>query len=133
MLSSVDMYMNAPSYFEIHADDPKRAVEFYKAVFGWTFSQAEGLPIEYWRIETEGPRGGLLARPMKAPTPDRGSNAFVCSMEVKDFEATAKTISDSGGKVAMPKFAVPGVCWQGYFIDPEGNTFGVFQPDATAK
>jgi uncharacterized protein len=35
--------------------------------------------------------------------------------------------------VAMEKFAVPGVCWQGYFIDPDGNTFGLFQPDPQAK
>jgi len=27
---------------------------------------------------------------------------------------------------------VPGVCWQGYFLDTEGNTFGVFQPDSSA-
>jgi predicted enzyme related to lactoylglutathione lyase len=39
----------------------------------------------------------------------------------------------AGDRVALPKFAVPGVCWHGYFIDPDGNTFGVFQPDSTAK
>jgi uncharacterized protein len=33
----------------------------------------------------------------------------------------------------LPKFAVPGVCWQGYFIDTEGNTFGIFQPDPAAR
>jgi len=33
----------------------------------------------------------------------------------------------------MPKFAVPGTCWQGYFVDPQGNTFGIFQPDPNAK
>jgi hypothetical protein len=37
-----------------------------------------------------------------------------------------------GGAVALPKFAVPKVCWQGYFLDSEGNTFGIFQPDASA-
>ena len=52
--------MNAPSYFEIQADDPGRAVEFYRTIFGWTFTRAEELPIEYWRIQTDGPRGGLL-------------------------------------------------------------------------
>ncbi|HEU4415091.1 MAG TPA: VOC family protein, partial [Candidatus Angelobacter sp.] len=51
--------MNAPSYFEIQADDPGRAVAFYREIFGWTFTRVEGLPVEYWRIETEGPRGGL--------------------------------------------------------------------------
>jgi uncharacterized protein len=124
--------MNSPSYFEIQADDLARASEFYKAVFGWTFTRAEGLPIEYWRIETDGPRGGLLPRPAKAPAAEQGANAFVCSMEVTDFEAIAKKIGDCGGRIALPKFAVPGVCWQGYFRDTEGNTFGIFQPDATA-
>jgi predicted enzyme related to lactoylglutathione lyase len=124
--------MNAPSYFEIQADDPGRAVSFYRAIFGWTFVRAEGLPVEYWRIETEGPRGGLLKRPAKTP-PEHGTNAFVCSMEVADFDATAAKVLGAGGKVALPKFAVPGVCWQGYFIDTEGNTFGIFQPDPGAK
>jgi uncharacterized protein len=125
--------MNGPAYFEIQADDLLRAVEFYGAVFGWTFIQVEGLPVEYWRIETDGPRGGLLPRPAKAPASEQGANAFVCSMEVADYDPIAKKILDSGGRVALPKFAVAGVCWQGYFLDLEGNTFGIFEPDPKAK
>ena len=125
--------MNAPSYFEIQADDPSRAVRFYSEVFSWKFDKIEGLPIEYWRIETEGPRGGLLKRPAKTPPPEHGTNAFVCSMEVANFDAIATRILSAGGQVALPKFAVPGVCWQGYFIDTESNTFGIFQPDAAAR
>lgn len=33
---------------------------------------------------------------------------------------------------ALPKFAVPKTCWQGYFVDTEGNTFGIFEVDANA-
>jgi predicted enzyme related to lactoylglutathione lyase len=125
--------MNAPSYFEIQADDTSRAVRFYREVFGWTFTRAEGLPVEYWRIETAGPRGGLLKRPAKTPPPEHGTNAFVCSMEVASFDATAAKVIAAGGRIALPKFAVPGVCWQGYFLDMEGNTFGIFQPDVAAR
>jgi uncharacterized protein len=125
--------MNAPSYFEIQADDTNRASRFYQQLFGWKFQQIPGLPVEYWRIETEGPRGGLLKRPAKTPPPEHGTNAFVCSMEVANFDETAGKIAKQGGIVALPKFAVPGVCWQGYFIDTEGNTFGIFQPDTAAK
>ena len=124
--------MNGPSYFEIQADDLNRAIEFYRAVFDWTFTRVEGLPIEYWRIETDGPRGGLLPRPAKAPAVQQGTNAFVCSIEVPDFDAIAKKITDNDGRVALPKFAVAGVCWQAYFLDTEGNTFGIFQPDTNA-
>ncbi|MGC2744725.1 MAG: VOC family protein [Candidatus Angelobacter sp.] len=125
--------MNAPAYFEIQADDPSRVVTFYCEIFGWTFTRAEGLPVEYWRIETEGLRGGLLKRPAKTPPLQHGTNAFVCSMEVENFDAMAARILSAGGKIALPKFAVPGVCWQGYFIDIEGNTFGIFQADPAAK
>ena len=125
--------MNGPSYFEIQADDTQRALQFYETVFGWKFAKAEGLPIEYWRIQTSVVRGGLLKRPVPAPPPQSGTNAFVCSMEVEDFDAVAQKIVNSGGKVALPKFAVPGTCWQGYFIDSEGNTFGLFQADEQAK
>lgn len=54
--------MNGPSYFEIQADDVARAVNFYTAVFGWVFTKAEGLPVEYWRIATNTSMGGILQR-----------------------------------------------------------------------
>lgn len=120
--------MNA--YVEIQADDPKRAIDFYSKIFGWKFTRVEGLPIPYWSIDGG---GGLLQRPAKTPPPMHGTNAFVCSFEVAHFDAAAKTITELGGIVAMPKFAVPKKCWQGYFVDLEGNTFGIFEVDANAK
>ena len=119
-------------YFEIQVDEPRRAIHFYSQVFGWKFSEVVGAPVAYWTIETGGSRGGLLIRPAKKPPGQCGMNAFVCSLEVEDFDASAKTILDLGGIVALPKFAVPKTCWQGYFVDPEGNTFGIFQVDANA-
>ena len=125
--------MNGPSYFEIQADDISRAKDFYGEIFDWKFAKAVGLPVEYWSIETSGPRGGLLKRPAPVPPEKSGTNAFVCSMEIKDFDVVAEKILALGGRVALPKFAVPGKCWQGYFIDTEGNTFGLFEVDAEAK
>ena len=119
-------------YFEIQADDTKRAIDFYSGVFGWKFSEVKGLPIPYWTIETGGSRGGLLKRPAPAPPPGSATNAFVCSLEVEKFDATEKQILQQGGIVALPKFAVPKTCWQGYFVDTEGNTFGIFEVDPNA-
>ncbi len=123
---------NGKVYFEIHADDPKRASDFYTAIFGWKFFEVPGLPVAYWRIETGGSRGGLLKRPTMMPPPHCGANAFVCSFEVANFDAAADKISKLGGSVALAKFPVKGVCWQGYFLDLEGNTFGIFQADKNA-
>ncbi len=126
--------MNGHLYFEIHADDLSRAAGFYAAVFGWHIHKAnENLPVEYRRIETGGAAGGLLKRPSDTPPAGCGVNAFVCSIEVESFDKTAETILNNGGTTALPKFAVPGVCWQGYFTDTEGNMFGIFQVDEHAS
>jgi uncharacterized protein len=120
-------------YFEIQADDVNRASGFYTAVFGWRFSEVEGLSIPYWHIETgSGSEGGLLKRPAERPPAQCGTNAFVCSFEVDDFDRKSAKILSLGGVVAVPKFCVPGKCWQGYFIDTEGNTFGIFEVDEEA-
>ncbi len=119
-------------YFEIQADNPKRAINFYSAIFGWTFTEVPGLPVPYWQIQTTEGWGGLLKRPAKTPPPECGTNAFVCSFEVKSFDDTAQRILQLGAIVALPKFPVPGKCWQGYFLDTEANTFGIFEVDLNA-
>jgi len=120
-------------YFEIQADDLEKARDFYSEVFGWKFVREENFPIEYWRIEMAGIYGGLLKRPVPIPPPPSGTNAYVCSMDVENFDQTADKILKKGGIVALEKFAVPGRCWQGYFLDLDGNTFGIFQVDEEAK
>jgi uncharacterized protein len=124
--------MNNVMYFEIQVDDPKIAKEFYSEVFGWKFTRQEGLPIEYYQIATEGINGGLLKRPAPVPSSQSGTNAYVCSMQVESFDETAAKILRIGGQVALEKFAIPGKCWQGYFIDTQGNTFGIFEVDEQA-
>ena len=119
-------------YFEIQTDDLERASNFYGEIFDWEFSKNPHAPVEYLRIETGGSAGGMLKRPSKTPPPECGTNAWVCSIEVDDFDGTAKTILENGGKVVMEKFPIPGVCWQGYFLDTEGNTFGLFEADEEA-
>ena len=119
-------------FFEIQADDVQRATKFYTTVFDWKMNRNPGVPIEYYDIETGDSRGGLLQRPVQAPSLEQGTNAFVCSLEVDNFDATAAKIMSNGGQVALEKFPVVGRCWQGYFIDTEGNTFGIFEVDEKA-
>ena len=102
-------------------------------MFGWTFERDSTLPIEYWRASTAGMNGAILERLTPAPPVQSGTNAFVCSIQVASFDETADAIIRQGGQVALPKFAVPGKCWQGYFIDLDGNTFGLFEVDSSAR
>ncbi|HEY2349732.1 MAG TPA: VOC family protein [Puia sp.] len=124
--------MNTIGFFEIQSSDPSRELTFYKAIFGWNFIKEESVPIEYYRIETNTIYGGLLKRPADLPPEGTGTNAFVCSVQVENFDKMSESILNLGGEVAMPKFAVPGRCWQGYFLDPDRNVFGIFEEDAKA-
>ncbi len=125
-------------HFEIQAGDVERAKAFYAAVFDWSFedySQVTG--STYWGVTTgpaeqPGINGGLLQRPAAAPGAGQGTNAFVCTMQVDDYDATEQRIIAAGGRVALPKMALAGMAWQGYYLDPEGNTFGIHQPDPEA-
>ena len=125
--------MNSIGYFEIQSSDVERSVSFYKKIFDWKFIRDHNVPIEYYRIETGGIQGGLLKRPAQTPPAGTGTNAFTCSVEVENFDNTSKLILDAGGIVAMPKFAIPGRCWQGYFLDTDANVFGIFEVDTNAK
>ena len=125
--------MNTIGYFEIQSSNPEREIKFYAALFGWKFIRQEFVPIEYYSIETKTIGGGLLKRPAPVPPPQSGTNAFVNSIEVANFDKTRELILQNGGQVALPKFAIPGKCWQGYFIDPDNNTFGIFEVDPKAK
>jgi len=47
-------------------------------------------------------------------------------------EVAAK-VPGAGGKVLQDKTPVPGQGYFAYCTDTEGNVFGIFQPDSSAK
>ena len=121
--------MSRVTHFEIPADNPERAIEFYEKVFGWKIEIWDG-PIEYWLITT-GPEdepgidGGLARR----EDPD---TVVENTIDVKDLDQSIKEVEANGGTILRPKMAVPGVGWMAYFLDTEGNTFGMMETDPKA-
>ena len=72
----------------------------------------------------------------RATTRVPGGNAILPAMSpagAPDVEPSASSVESKGGKINSPKMAVPGIGWLAYCVDPEGNTFGLLQPDAEAK
>ena len=123
-------------HFEIHADQPERAVAFYKELFGWEFTSWGG-PMEYWMIRTgpteqRGIDGGLVRRRGPAPTDGQCVNAYVCTVDVASVDESVASATRLGGTVALPKMPIPGVGWLAYVKDTEGNILGLMQNDPTA-
>jgi len=127
-------------HFEIQADDVERAKAFYSAALDWSFEDWSGSVggTPYWGImtgpaEEPGINGGLQQRPAPVPSGGHGTNAYVCTVGVEDYDETERRILAAGGQVALPKMALMGMAWQGYYLDTEGNTFGIHQPDPEAR
>jgi predicted enzyme related to lactoylglutathione lyase len=130
---------NRPAHFEIHASNPEALIEFYTKVFGWEIKKWEGGQMEYWMImsggqnEPGGINGGLVRRKGAAPQSGDAVNGYVCTMVVDNYDEIHAKIVASGGTVALPKMALAGMAWQGYYKDPDNNIFGLHQPDKNAK
>ena len=117
-------------WFEVPADNVERARSFYGGLFGWKIEKFPG-PMEYWHIDTGGaddtPDGGLLKRQ------NPGQQGITNYISVPSVEEYAKKVQTLGGKICMPKTAVPQM---GYFAIcqyPENNMFAIWEHNENAK
>lgn len=127
--------MSRVIHFEIHADNPQRAIAFYQGMFGWNFQKWDG-PIDYWMIVTgpndqKGINGGMILR--QGTIDGTAVIAYVCTVDTADLDAATAKATRLGGQLAVPKMPIPGMGWLAYVKDTEGNIFGMMQADANAK
>jgi predicted enzyme related to lactoylglutathione lyase len=117
-------------HFDLSADDPERAIDFYQSVFGWKIRKLDS-PDEYWHIKTGdddefGIDGGLVRRV-------NPSDTTVNIIHIPSVDEFAAKIEAAGGKIIEPKRLIPGA---GYLVkckDTEGNTFGILEIDESAE
>jgi uncharacterized protein len=112
-------------HFEIPADDPERAIQFYETVFGWEITKWDG-PFDYWLVKTgeedePGINGAIMSREMG----EMVKNAI----GVDSFDETRKKIEAAGGKMLVEKQVIPGVGAMAAFEDTEGNISVIIEPE----
>jgi hypothetical protein len=124
--------MSRPVHFEIQADDPDRAIDFYETALGWSFTRVGS--DEYWSIDT-GPASkpginGALIRRKGPPPPSTGGVllvGYVVTVEVGDLDTMLHAVANAGGTIVVPANEVAGVGKLAYAKDTEGNIFGLRQ------
>jgi predicted enzyme related to lactoylglutathione lyase len=105
-----------------------RAIEFYTTVFGWKIEKWAG-PMDYWLVTTgPGDQPGIDGGLGKRGEIMGGAN----TLDVPSVDEYIGKIETAGGKVVVPKQAVPGVGYMAYCQDTEGNTFGIMEADTSA-
>jgi len=117
-------------HFEIPADDIERAKNFYSKLFGWEIKKFEKHP-NYWIFSTKSPDG----KPGITGAIEKRKNVnpnIMCNICVDSIDKYIARVEELGGKVLVPKSAVPGVGYYSYCVDTEGNHFVIWETDANA-
>jgi uncharacterized protein len=114
-------------HFDIAADDPQRARQFYESLFGWKMAGPPGM-TDYYLIETQDPEGkkGVGGGLGKRGEPSQRITAYI---GIDDIDKYSRKVEELGGKVVTPKMTVPGWGYLATCVDTEGNTFGLWQDD----
>ena len=123
-------------YFQIPSDDIERSKEFYNQLFGWKIDKfhesntPEGM--ENWTVTTTDDKGNkaLSGGMSKRQMPQQQITNFI---DVKSVDEYSSKVEKLGGKVVVPKTAVPGMGYYAVCVDTENNSFGIFESNESAK
>ena len=117
------------SWFEIPADDLQRARKFYSELFGWSIEESKASSLNDRMIIKTGNGDAISGSLTKRQRPGQ---TIVNYIDVSSTDRYIVKIQHLGGKVLVPKTAVPGM---GYFVvceDTEENAFGIWENDLNA-
>ena len=118
-----------PIHFEFMTGDPAKTGAFFSKVFGWKIQKWDG-PMEYHMVTTGDCEGGIDGGIGRAPD---GAPATCNVLGVENLDAAIKAVTAAGGRIVVPKMAVPTVGWLAYGAEPTGIVFGMMQMDPSAK
>lgn len=120
---------NTICHFEIPADDLEAARSFYGALFSWSLEPAPNLGDAYLFIRTSQTPGAVAGGLVKRSDVQPGVTLY---FTVSDVEESARKVEALGGKIVIPKTALPTIGWAVVARDPAGNSLGLFQEDPSA-
>lgn len=120
--------MDRSVHFEILANNPERMAGFYSSAFGYEFKRDK----DEYALADGSVEGGWAVSGRVRPIPDLRVTGTP-TMHVRSVDAVLRRIMAAGGRLLVPKKVIPGVGYMAYGEDPEGNAFGIFQPDAAAR
>ena len=117
-------------HFEIPAANAEKVVKFYSDLFDWKI-QKWGSEFDYWLVTTgEAPEMGIDG----AITPKQGPfQTTVNTIGVGNIDEYIEKAQAAGGKMVGEKTAIEGIGYVAYFTDPDGNMFGIHEPNTHAK
>jgi uncharacterized protein len=120
------MTQHALTWFEISTVDIDRAASFYEQVLNTTLARQEmfGARLAVFPATPDGISGCLQQGPNNVVAPNQGAIVYLGTGD--QLDAVLARVSKAGGKVAVPKTALPpGMGFFAQMIDGDGNRVGL--------
>lgn len=118
---------NPVVYFEIPVTDMDRAIQFYTAVFNFTFDKTVIDKIEMALFplvdENDGISGALAKGEIYKPTND----GVVIYFQTENIDQTLKIAIENGGRTLYPKTSNGDLGFVAEFEDSEGNRIALHE------
>jgi predicted enzyme related to lactoylglutathione lyase len=110
-------------HIEIPVADTTRAKKFYSEVFGWTFKEYMN---DYVMFDTKSEDYTVMGGLWKEPDSSKRIQQGTIHLDTPDIAATIEKAKANGGSVVKDKFPIPGVGFNAFVKDSEGNVIGLF-------
>ena len=123
--------MDKVTWFELPADDIKRAGEFYSGVFGW---QTPDMGMGDGSLLAQTAQSGEDMQPLEkgtingsiAPRSETFNKPHIV-ITVSDLDAKIEKVIAAGGRIIQPRQEVDGMMAFAIVSDTEGNNIGMIQ------
>lgn len=114
-------------WHDLAAADMAAALDFYRAVFGWTAITEHANGGQFIRLQSGGEDvGSMYALSRKAREQGAPSHwtPYVC---VDNIEAATRSVEAAGGMVLVRPFEVEGVAYIALIADTLGSVIGLWE------
>ena len=129
------MHASTFIWAELMSRDPEASERFYERVVGLSSTRAGGDDSDYRILVADGrPVAGLTGpRPDSEIWPSGGpAGHWVGYFQSSDVDTAAGLTTELGGSVLVGPIDIPGTGRVAVLRDPDGATFGLFDPAAQA-
>ena len=108
--------------------DVERLGAFYIDVLGWKTENHDMGPMGTYTLfkvpGVEGDGGGMMGMP---PGMEKSPSFWLAYIATADVDASAKKVTDLGGKVKMPPTDIPNIGRFAVVEDPTGAAFALYK------
>jgi len=114
-------------HWQMLSADPDATSSFYADLFGWSFSEANGLGYRSVQTKADGGLDGGVW-----PVPKGSPETVQLYVQVPDIDAALEQVQALGGRMLMPRQILPDGDAIALAVDPLGRALGLMTPRSNA-